>query len=128
MQTKPRKWLRGKSMELLNTLQRAGFDVNLNSGRVQARRTRNTAMSAQAAAPLLKALEQHQAEAVAALTPRNMVIDPIGDMERLINSGTLSPVDEAIAIHEYAYARAARMCSDGTTHAGNIKRLKDGQA
>lgn len=116
-------------MELLKTLERAGFNLRSDGKRVTARRTSKTQMSAQAAAPLLKALEQHQDEAVAALKPAP--IDPIGDMERAITSGTLSPIDEAIAIHEYAYARGHRMCSDGTTVAGNIrelKRVKGGQA
>lgn len=111
-------------MELLKTLERAGFNLRSDGKRVAARRTRATQMSAQAAAPLLAALEKRQTEAVAALQPRNMVIAPIGDQERLINSGTLSEVDEAIEIHQYAYMRGARMCSDGTTHAGNIRRLK----
>jgi hypothetical protein len=111
-------------MELLRTLERAGFNLRLDGTRVVARRTRATQMSAQAAAPLLKALELHQAEAVQAMQPKLAVIDPIGDQERLILSGTLSPIDEAIEIHQYAYMRGQRMCSDGTTHAGNIKRLQ----
>jgi hypothetical protein len=117
-------------MELLKTLERAGFELNLrpDGKRINVRRTRDTQMSAQAAAPLLAALEKRQAEAVQAMQPRSMVIDPIGDQERLINSGTLSPIDEAIEIHQYAYMRGHRMCSDGTTHAGNIRRLKGGQS
>lgn len=112
-------------MELLKTLERAGFALRSDGKRVSARRTRNTQMSAQAAAPLLAALEQRQAEAVQALAPHNMVIDPIGDMERAILAGKFeSEIDEAIAIHEYAYARGVRMCSDGTTVAGNIRELK----
>lgn len=111
-------------MELLKTLERAGFNLRSDGKRVSARRTAKTQMSAKAAAPLLAALEQHQAEAVTALAPRSMVIDPIGDQERLITSGTLSEIDEAIEIHQYAYMRGARMCSDGTTHAGNIRELK----
>ena len=111
-------------MELLKTLERAGFNLRSDGKRVVARRTKTTQMSAQSAAPLLAALEQHQAEAVTALTPRSMVIDPIGDQERLINSGTLSEIDEAIEIHQYTYMRGVRMCSDGTTVAGNIRELK----
>lgn len=111
-------------MELLKTLERAGFNLRSDGKRVMARRTRATQMSAKAAAPLLAALEQHQAEAVQAMQPRSMVIDPIGDQERLITGGTLSAIDEAIEIHQYAYMRGHRMCSDGTTVAGNIRELK----
>lgn len=106
-------------MQLIKHLESGGYDVQLiqRDGLqiVEAHRTPDATITAQTAEPFLLALMRCQDEAIQFIQSRS-VVDRVKRQQQLrerIESNTLSPTDEAIAICEFNIALGREMTSDG---------------
>lgn len=110
-------------MQLIQTLERGGYDVRLIQRDgieiVEAQRKPEAAISIKAAAPFLLSLMRQQDEAIAAMRQRQN-----GELYRAIAIGGLSERDEAIAIYQFALLHGITVGSDDARLEECIRQLE----